>query len=226
MKAPGTGRLHVYRKKILPQPATIHAMYPTVAIFDSGGVLHESIRTSEVIARALGTDKSTMSEIWKAHLDKLSLGQIDEATFWDLAHQDFGVRLPSPNEQLLEQGFVPPKAGPTPAVFAVVHRLRALGLRLATIAPHARALRYNGVYSGFDEVVLSFEVGLQKPDPVIYQLTLDRLGVTADQAIFIDDLEQNVEAASRLGMHGILFTGAPDLESILKIMLPDYARAR
>jgi len=58
----------------------------------------------------------------------------------------------------------------------------------------------------FDTVVISAQVGLMKPDPAIYRLVLDRLGVTPQHAVFIDDMPENVSAAVALGMHGIRFT--------------------
>lgn len=72
----------------------------------------------------------------------------------------------------------------------------------------------------FDDVILSNEVSLIKPDPRIYQLALERLGADASQCIFVDDLSENVEAAQRLGMSGILHSDwaqtRPMLESWLE----------
>src|SRR6266851_1117219 len=51
----------------------------------------------------------------------------------------------------------------------------------------------------FDAVVISCEVGLSKPDPRIYQLCLDRLGLAAPATLFVDDRADNVEAAARVG---------------------------
>ncbi len=57
----------------------------------------------------------------------------------------------------------------------------------------------------FDDIIVSAEVGLAKPDRRIYQLALDRLGVEAEQTIFIDDFIENIEGARELGIHGIHF---------------------
>jgi putative hydrolase of the HAD superfamily len=57
----------------------------------------------------------------------------------------------------------------------------------------------------FHEMVISAEVGMAKPDPRIYQLMIEKLGVEANASIFIDDFEENVAAAIALGMHGIRF---------------------
>jgi epoxide hydrolase-like predicted phosphatase len=57
----------------------------------------------------------------------------------------------------------------------------------------------------FDLVIDSSEVGMRKPDPAIYRLTLERLGdVPPERSVFLDDYESNVKAATDLGMHGVL----------------------
>jgi putative hydrolase of the HAD superfamily len=61
------------------------------------------------------------------------------------------------------------------------------------------------VDDAFDALVISAEVGIMKPEPRIYQIALDQLGVTATEAVFVDDSPANVEAARALGMYGILF---------------------
>ena len=58
-----------------------------------------------------------------------------------------------------------------------------------------------------DVLVYSHEEGLTKPDARIYQLACERLGVGADEVVFLDDLRANVEAARALGMRGVVFTG-------------------
>jgi len=57
----------------------------------------------------------------------------------------------------------------------------------------------------FDDLVISAEVGLAKPDPGIYRLALERLKVRAERAIFVDDFERNIAAARELGMQAIQF---------------------
>jgi putative hydrolase of the HAD superfamily len=57
----------------------------------------------------------------------------------------------------------------------------------------------------FDDLVISAEVGLVKPDPAIYKLALERLNVEADRAIFVDDFTQNIAAAADIGMHAVHF---------------------
>ncbi|MFV2197506.1 HAD family hydrolase [Nocardiopsis sp. LOL_012] len=58
----------------------------------------------------------------------------------------------------------------------------------------------------FDEVVISGEVGMRKPEPRIYLHTCERLGLSPQDCVFIDDLEHNVRTAEELGMVGLLHT--------------------
>lgn len=55
------------------------------------------------------------------------------------------------------------------------------------------------------KMIISAEVGLEKPDRRIYELALGRLGAIADRTLFIDDTDENIKAAKKLGIHSILF---------------------
>ena len=71
----------------------------------------------------------------------------------------------------------------------------------------------------FEVVVDSAFVGTRKPEPEIYAITLERLGATAEECVFIDDLEPNVDGAKTAGMHGIVHRDTAqtiaELESLL-----------
>jgi len=71
----------------------------------------------------------------------------------------------------------------------------------------------------FDDVLISSDVGLIKPSRDLYELALERLGVAADEVIFIDDRLPNVEGAEQLGMKTILFTTNKQFEQELARIL-------
>jgi epoxide hydrolase-like predicted phosphatase len=62
----------------------------------------------------------------------------------------------------------------------------------------------------FEISIFSAEVGVRKPDPAIFEIMLERLGVKASEAIFIDDMEINASAARSLGMEAIHFTSTEE----------------
>jgi putative hydrolase of the HAD superfamily len=70
----------------------------------------------------------------------------------------------------------------------------------------------------FDAVAISCEVGLSKPDPRIYELCLDRLGLPASQALFVDDRADNIEGAAQVGLRTLQFDG-PDALARLRALV-------
>ncbi len=72
-----------------------------------------------------------------------------------------------------------------------------------------------GVYDLFDDVINSATVRLAKPDPRIYQLAADRLGVRTDACFFTDDLPHNIEAARSVGMRAHQFDTCDGLRAAL-----------
>ena len=99
---------------------------------------------------------------------------------------------------------------PNQAMFDHYLALRDAGLRLALLTNNVREWEpawrsLLPIDAIFELVVDSSAVGLRKPDPAIYRLTLDRLGLPAEACAFVDDLAINVDAARELGLHGVVF---------------------
>jgi putative hydrolase of the HAD superfamily len=66
--------------------------------------------------------------------------------------------------------------------------------------------RRHGIPDAADVVVYSHEVGLAKPDPAVYALTTERLGVAPHETVFLDDADVAVTAAREFGWHALLHT--------------------
>lgn len=66
--------------------------------------------------------------------------------------------------------------------------------------------------------ILSYQDKAIKPDPIIYQLLLDRYGLTAEESVFLDDTLKNVEAAQKMGIKGIHFTTKEAAEEQLRAL--------
>jgi len=60
-----------------------------------------------------------------------------------------------------------------------------------------------GIQHLFDDIVCSAEVGMAKPDPLVFRMAAARLGVLPERCVFVDDWDQNVEAARAIGMKAI-----------------------
>lgn len=71
----------------------------------------------------------------------------------------------------------------------------------------------------FDEMIISAEVGLAKPDVRIYELTVERLQISPGEAVFVDDFIENIEGARTAGLHAIHFRGSTQALAELELML-------
>lgn len=107
-----------------------------------------------------------------------------------------------------------------PPALETLRRQKAAGRKLVLLSNtdvlrfgHIRA-RYPEMFI-FDDYVLSFELGLVKPDPAIYLEAARRAGCLPGECVFIDDMAVNVEGARRVGMAGIVYAPGTDLDAEL-----------
>jgi putative hydrolase of the HAD superfamily len=77
-------------------------------------------------------------------------------------------------------------------------------------------LKQYNLESIFDDIVISSEVGIIKPDREIFDYALDRIGSTPEKSIFIDDHQFNTDAAEKYGMKAILYRGFGPLKDEFK----------
>jgi putative hydrolase of the HAD superfamily len=68
----------------------------------------------------------------------------------------------------------------------------------------------------FDDYILSYEVGVNKPHPEIYKQTLKKAHAAPEECLFIDDREENIEAAKKFGIQTVHFVPGIDLEDELR----------
>jgi HAD superfamily hydrolase (TIGR01509 family) len=99
--------------------------------------------------------------------------------------------------------------GPIAATADLVRALRPR-YRLGILSNADRTLRdrlRNGlpIYDLFDDVVCSAEVGMAKPEPAIYALACERLGLPPGACVFVDDHEPNIAGAEAVGLRAVLY---------------------
>lgn len=109
---------------------------------------------------------------------------------------------------------------PNPEMEALVHELNGripLGLLSDTDLTHWTYIRQNYPIVGvFKKPTLCFQVGVCKPDPKIYQIAAQSVGMPAQRCLFIDDLPGNVEGARQAGMSAVQFQNADQVRQELK----------
>jgi putative hydrolase of the HAD superfamily len=104
-------------------------------------------------------------------------------------------------------------------MYDFVLELKGKGISIALLSNIdsrlAKILKEFNLYAPFDPCLLSCEIGLEKPDPKIYEFLLKELQLPANHIIFIDDKSENVEAAQKLGFDTILFSSQKQLQKEL-----------
>lgn len=191
------------------------------AIFDVGQVLHsyDPKPIHQDIIKTLGISDEDFKRNWNDLTIQLEIGVILEEEYWKKFKIQTGSTAQLPNESLLLRKYhVGFKV--SDEVISIVKSIKNNEIKVAilsnSIEPHYLYNKKTGLYDDFSVQVFSHMVGLRKPDPKIYELVLNRLGMNNSNALFIDDREENVEAAIKMGIYGHLFINATVLKADLK----------
>lgn len=187
-------------------------------IFDYGNVLCESQQPEDLegMAGVAGLDLPRFEEIyWRKRLP-YDRAELTPREYWD----DFCAMAGIPvfaAEQLAEVMGHDSRSWShiNPVMASWAQRLRGEGMKTAVLSNMPLPLRehLDSIYPWlheFDHRVFSCDVRLVKPEAAIYRMSLEGLGVSPEEALFLDDRPDNIRAAKDLGIHGLLFTTAAD----------------
>ena len=181
-------------------------MHIRAVIFDWGNVLVEPVHRGMItdLASAFKTPEKEMVAVWRSLALGLMRGELDaRATMHAIASaagSDMDV-----DPSLLIDSFTR-HYKPREEMFEIARHLFICGYKTALLTNcewYARTYLEAHDPGCFHEKIYSCVERLVKPDQAIYELALDRLGLPAIESVFIDDREENVETAKRLGMAGI-----------------------
>jgi putative hydrolase of the HAD superfamily len=185
-------------------------------ISDFGGVLTSPLsegflayqEESKVSLEELGRAMGRAAEAHGEHpLYALERGELSEREFADRLERELpdGFSLTRLREVYFE------RLVPNAPMIEFTRSLRDRGVRTALLTNNVREWeplwrsKLPEIDEIFEVVVDSAFVGMRKPDPRIYELTLERLGTVADDCVFLDDLDVNCQAARELGMAAVRF---------------------
>jgi epoxide hydrolase-like predicted phosphatase len=194
-------------------------------IWDFSGVLLQPLVTNPhaFIAKELGIDPLKFANYFNGEENaRMDLGEESEAQFYRRVIQEQGLSMDALG--IFERYFFDLftiQAGLIDFIRKSRPQLKsAICSNFSSLLRSLLEKKWK-VMDAFDVLVISSEVKLLKPDPRIYQLTLDHLQVKPSEAIFIDDTEKNVLGAQALGIHGILYKDSrATLAEIEKLLHP------
>jgi putative hydrolase of the HAD superfamily len=188
-------------------------------ISDFGGVLTTPLHgafqafqdTSGVPLAELGTAMAAIgARLGVNPLFELETGRLSEAEFLS----QIGVQLSEQLGRAIDMGSFGERyfahLEPNESMIGYMRELRERGYKLAICTNNVREWEHRWramlpVEEIFDVVVDSAFVGTRKPEPRIYEMTLEALGVEAGSALLIDDIEANCTGARAVGIHAVWF---------------------
>ena len=191
-------------------------------VLDFGGVISRTLfETHELSEAALGLKPGTLN--WRGPFDPqtdplwraMQADEISERDYWTTRTREVG-RLVGEDWQCM-QTFVQRARGADvqavirPEAVTAIHAAKAAGCKLAVLS-NELDLFYGADFRQrlplldlFDVIVDATYTGILKPDPRAYQDCLAQLGVRAQDAVFVDDQERNIEGALRCGLQVVHF---------------------
>jgi putative hydrolase of the HAD superfamily len=193
-------------------------------IFDYGNVISQAsnTRTLQDIADAYGVPKDEVGKYIGTHIGDFRKGKMTEDEFWENLSFDLGKPVPQNKYDLWRNDFRK-KLEVSEEMLAFVRYLKSRGIRVAVvsnnIAPYVEVIKKQNGYKDFDVVINSCEVGCSKPDEEIYRLALNKLNMQSRQVLFVDDKQENVDTATKLGMETVLVTDTAKLEQDIRKVL-------
>jgi putative hydrolase of the HAD superfamily len=196
-------------------------------LVDFGGVLTTNVFDSfRAFCEAEGLDPDSVKRLFREdpaaleELRRLERGEYTEEEFSERFGPILGVRH---TDGLVDRLFAGIR--PDEAMIDAVKAARRAGVRTGLISNSWGRGRYDrdAFPQLFDGIVISGEVGLHKPQPEIFRLGAERIGVPPQQCVFVDDLKENVAGAEAVGMKAVLHRGSettlPELERLLAVTL-------
>ena len=188
-------------------------------VSDFGGVLTTPLLSSFMAVQdEIGIDPETLGKAMRAITEEDGENPLYEMERGELAEVDFLDRLGDGLEPLL--GHRPElhrfreiyfeALHPNEEMIGLMRELKAEGKRMAMLTNNVKEWEpmwrtMLPVDEIFETVVDSGFVGCRKPEPRIYEMTLERLGLPAETCLFIDDLAPNIEGARKMGMQAVHF---------------------
>ncbi len=198
-------------------------------LVDFGGVLTTNVFESfRAFCEDEGLDPEAIKRLFRGepraieYVRALERGELTEEGF----AERFGELLdlePERRAGLVERMFG--HIRPDDEMVEALRRARAQGVRTGLISNSMGAGRYDRSTFPelFDGVVISGDEGMHKPQPEIYRLGCERVGLEPADCVFVDDLRENCEGAEAVGMTAVLHRGAertlPRLEELLGVEL-------
>ena len=191
-------------------------------IFDAGGVLFNSKKSLfdnpiEYITRVTNKPRDLVDKVYREVIKDCEYKEVGQKELWERIMVKLNTQIPFEGQNPIEEGFKVFRMDEE--LFPIIRRLK-LNYKLAIVsnakAVEAATPQATRMYREFDIVILSYKVGVRKPDPKIYQIAINQLQLAPEEIIFVDNAQENFGEANKLGLKGILFKNVEQFKDDLK----------
>ena len=186
-------------------------------VFDLGGVTLDNVDFRKKWLNTIKVDEREFYRTYNEYIWPIMDGTMSVETFYSHLEKYFGIKIegdpfydyfnPTLNKDVAE----------------TISRLREDGNRVVTgtnnCTPHWRFIKAQGWDKLFDASYASQEMGLSKPFSSFYKYILEKEGYEAEDAVMIDDMEENLEGARGVGMKTFLLTPEFDRKNLYSSLL-------
>ena len=193
-------------------------------IFDFGGVLlrTEDQSPRQLLAARLGLPREKLYYLIfdSESARQATLGKISAEAHWESVRQALEIEKDAAND-IREAFWAGDRLDEELISYLRGLRPRYKTALLSNAWDDLRSViqRNWDISNVFDEMIISAEVGIAKPDSRIYRIAVDRLGVLPGEAVFVDDFMDNIESAKAFGLKTVHFQGRQRLYDDLALIL-------
>ena len=187
-------------------------------IFDYGGVLvaHQTAADVQQLAALAEMPVDQFSDLYWVDRAAYDKAAVSGEEYWQRIAESAGRRFTAEQVQQLTEADVASWLKFDEQMYEFANRLKDSGKRIAVLSNMPKDLgetlksRTKG-FEPFEHLTLSYEVNCVKPNPDIYEHCVAGIGLKPSDTLFLDDRQENIEAAKRLGIYAIQFTSREEV---------------
>jgi FMN phosphatase YigB (HAD superfamily) len=205
---------------IARKPATTR---PSFLYFDLGNVLlrfDHRLAARQMAAVAGVSEELVWDTVFASGLElRYEAGEIDDREFHRIFCETTGSRPPLEPLKLAGSDIFTPNTSMFPVVGALIAAGYRLGILSNTSPDHwsfCHGRHFSLLRTGFEAYALSYELGVCKPSPEIYERAAALVGLEPPEVFFVDDIAENVAGARAAGFDAVQYTSTPQLVADLR----------
>ena len=187
-------------------------------IFDLNGVFIQSPKLSERFGEQFGVPENDFLPALKDIMTKIRLPNANDAfLYWQPYLQKWGVNLSK--EEFFDFWFNAEKEAPE--ITALTRELKIKGLKIFILSNNfiERAAYYDKIFPFLrevaDKIYYSWQTGFIKPNPEAYKIILRENNLKPEECIYFDDVKENIDIATSLGIKSFLFEGVAKTREVI-----------